>query len=127
MRRAQAGEPLERREALRHPTLFPAELRNRDSVVNDLGRHDLADLQASLAARMRSELYTSESFQRRVVYGQQDIPSPLRYERLNIDRLPRLRGDRQRHQQTHHAVDVTDGSLLRRLSVGTRVHLDRDV
>src|SRR6516164_4762999 len=51
----------------------------------------------------------------------------LSYERLNIERLPRLFGDRKRHQQTDNAVDVPDSAFFGQLSIGAAVHFDRTV
>jgi hypothetical protein len=52
MRRAQTGEPLERRKCLKSRALLPAALGNRDSVVDNFRSRDFPRLQAGFATRM---------------------------------------------------------------------------
>ena len=52
MRRAQRGEPIERRKCLRSQSLLPAVFGDRNSVVDHLRSRDLSRLQAGFTKRM---------------------------------------------------------------------------
>jgi hypothetical protein len=55
MRRAQTGEPLERRECLKSRELLPAVFGDRNSVVDNFRSRNFAGLETGFAARIRSE------------------------------------------------------------------------
>jgi len=62
MRRAQAGERIERRKRLRRRTHFPAVLRDRDPVIDYLRGLDFAGLETGFTTRIHGELQPPKSF-----------------------------------------------------------------
>ena len=62
MRRAQAGERIERRERLRRRSRFPAVFRDRDPVIYYLRGLDFAGLETGFTTRIHGELQPPKSF-----------------------------------------------------------------